>query len=236
MKKVVCLSLCLALIMGGITGCAVKPTVTPAATGEITKETSSEISSEETKEYTPEIIQPTEEKTPADKEDKKEEKKDITEEITEEEIQLISSVDEIPEDFSFALTWSTYGISSYDSKTGKLVKTDRDVRTPENFITNYMLTDEDKVFIYNQLLALNVYSYPDIFDPENGVSIPDRTLIITLREKGGEKTIKAEHVSVSPRSITKKGQKFLDTCKEISNLLRETEEWKALPPPELMYD
>ncbi len=30
---------------------------------------------------------------------------------------------EVPADFSFSLTWGCYGISSYDSRTGKLVKT-----------------------------------------------------------------------------------------------------------------
>ena len=30
---------------------------------------------------------------------------------------------EMPEDFSFSIVWDCYGISSYDSATGKLVKT-----------------------------------------------------------------------------------------------------------------
>ena len=29
----------------------------------------------------------------------------------------------LPEDYSFSLTWGVYGVSSYDSSTGKLVKT-----------------------------------------------------------------------------------------------------------------
>ena len=29
---------------------------------------------------------------------------------------------ELPEDFSFSIVWGTYGVSSYDSKSGKLFK------------------------------------------------------------------------------------------------------------------
>ena len=38
--------------------------------------------------------------------------------------------DERPEDFSFSLIWGAYGTSSYDSRTGKLVKT-TDATHPE---------------------------------------------------------------------------------------------------------
>ena len=54
----------------------------------------------------------------------------------------------IPEDFSFSLVWNCYGISSYDSQTGKLVKT-TDATNPKDYITYYQLTDEDKEYIYN---------------------------------------------------------------------------------------
>ena len=42
----------------------------------------------------------------------------------------------LPTEFSFSLTWGTFGISSYDSATGKLVKT-KDAPTPEAYITTY---------------------------------------------------------------------------------------------------
>lgn len=49
----------------------------------------------------------------------------------------------VPEDFSFALTWNCYGVSSYDSQTGKLVKT-TDATNPDDYVTYYQLTTEDK--------------------------------------------------------------------------------------------
>ena len=45
-------------------------------------------------------------------------------------------------DYSFSLTWNTFGISSYDSKTGKLVKT-KDAPNPEDYITTHFLTAEE---------------------------------------------------------------------------------------------
>ena len=66
------------------------------------------------------------------------------------------------DDFSFALTWGVFGISSYDSNTGKLIKT-TDATNPDDYITNYQLTDTQKRYIYSWIYALDVYSYPDIY-------------------------------------------------------------------------
>ena len=48
-----------------------------------------------------------------------------------------------PEDFSFALTWNCLGVSSYDSATGKLVKT-TDATHPEDYVTEYRLTEQER--------------------------------------------------------------------------------------------
>ena len=144
----------------------------------------------------------------------------------------------IPEDFSFSLVWNCYGISSYDSQTGKLVKT-TDATNPKDYITYYQLTDEDKEYIYNLLVSLDVKSYPDIYDPKSGVSEPPMTLILTVRENGenGEvKTITAENISLSFVSEDEKGQQFLSVCEEICKRLITTDEWKALPAYEKLYE
>lgn len=143
--------------------------------------------------------------------------------------------DSIHEDFSFSLTWGVYGISSYDSQTGKLVKT-TDATNPEDYVTYYKLTNEEKEAIYNLLMSLDVNSYPDIYDPQNGPSSPDATLILTVRMNGETKTIKAEHISLRFVSEDEKGQLFLDTCDAISDMLESTEEWKALPDYENIYE
>ena len=140
----------------------------------------------------------------------------------------------VPEDFSFALTWGCYGTSSYDSKTGKLVKT-TDATNPDDYVTYYQLTDEDKEYIYNLITQLDVSSYPEEYDPQNGGSDPSMTLVLTVYYNGMNKTIKAKNISLSYTSKNKKGQAFLSTCEAIHNRLTATEEWKSLPDYEFLY-
>ena len=44
--------------------------------------------------------------------------------------------EEIPDDFSFSIMWNTDGISSYDSKTGILIK-DKYATNPNEYTTTY---------------------------------------------------------------------------------------------------
>ncbi len=141
----------------------------------------------------------------------------------------------VPEDFAFALTWNCYGISSYDSQTGKLVKT-TDATTPDDYVTYYQLTDQDKEYIYNLIAPLDVNSYPEVYDPQNGMSKPSMTLILTVYGNGTQKTIKAENIALSFISEDEKGQAFLSVCEAICNRLTATEEWKALPDYEMVYE
>ncbi len=141
----------------------------------------------------------------------------------------------VPEDFSFSLTWGVFGISSYDSKTGKLIKT-TDATVPEDYVTHREFAAWQRTYIYELLSKLDIKSYPDVYDPGNGLSDPSATLILTVRVNGTEKTVKAEDVSLSLISDNEKGQAFLDTCKEISDLLTATTEWRRLPEYENLYE
>ena len=144
--------------------------------------------------------------------------------------------DEVPDDFSFSLVWGVFGISSYDSKTGKLVKT-TDATDPDDFVTYYHLTDEERAYVYGLIRELDINSYPDTYNPMPGMmSKPSATLILTVFVDGEEKTVRAEDISLMYRSDNERGQAFLDTCSAISNMLTETEEWKALPPYETLYE
>ena len=139
--------------------------------------------------------------------------------------------------FTFSLTWNCYGISSYDSETGKLVKT-TDASHPEDYITTYQLTDAQKQKIYDLILNLNVTSYPDTYNPQKDglVSEPPMTLILSVKTDAIHKTIAAENIALTYKSEDSKGQRFLNVCKEIRDILIETEEWKALPEYEFFYD
>ena len=143
---------------------------------------------------------------------------------------------DVPDNLSFSLTWNTYGISSYDSATGKLVKT-TDATNPEDYVTTLQLDGTQLFEIWELLWELDIETYPDEYNPHGGLaSSPSMTLILTLREGDKVKTVRAEDIALSYESDDPKGQKFLDTCKAIRDILTATEEWKALPEYEFFYD
>lgn len=138
--------------------------------------------------------------------------------------------------FTFSLTWGCYGISSYDSQTGKLVKT-TDATNPEDYVTTYQLTPEQKQTIYDLILNLNVTAYPDKYNPNNDMySAPSMTLILSVNTETVQKTIKAVDIAATYESNNREGQKFLSVCKAIQDMLTSTEEWKSLPEYEFLYD
>lgn len=142
----------------------------------------------------------------------------------------------MPEDFSFALTFGTYGISSYDSRTGRLVKTS-DSTHPKDYVTELWLSGEQMEQIYRRVLSLEPNSYPTVYDPhKNMTSYPSMTLILTVRANGEERVIMAKDVALTYKANNKKGQVFLDACCEIRDILISSDEWKALPDYEFYYD
>lgn len=139
-------------------------------------------------------------------------------------------------DFSFSITWGCYGISSYDSETGRLVKTS-DATHPEDYVTTYYLTNEQKQEIYNLIIGLNIEKYPDEYNPHrNAVSTPHMTLILSVKADGIDKTVTVPETALSYEANNRKGQKFLDVCKAIEDILTSTDEWKALPEYEFFYN
>ena len=153
------------------------------------------------------------------------------------EMDDVVNTTDVPESSSFSLTWNTYGISSYDSATGKLVKTS-DATNPEDYITTLELDGQQLFAIWELLWELDIETYPDEYDPQGGElsSEPSMTLILTLRDGDKVKTVRAEDIALTYESDDPKGQKFLDTCKGIRDILTATEEWKALPEYEFFYD
>jgi len=143
----------------------------------------------------------------------------------------------MPEDFDFSLTWGCYGISSYDSKSGVLVKT-TDATHPEDYVACYKLSEEEKQQIYEIIRTLNPEDYPDVYDPQEGecMSEPSMTLVLTVKSNGTEKAISAKDIAYAFTAKNKKGQAFLTACDRIKTLLIETEEWKALPDYEFKYE
>lgn len=137
-------------------------------------------------------------------------------------------------DFSFSFTWGIYGISSYDSATGKLIKTN-DAPVPEEYETIHFLTAKEKLEIFKIIQDLDAVSYPDVYHPTEGSSVPCETLILSMQWNTLHKTITAEEVALTD-ATTEKGKKFMDACKKIAKILEATEEWKSLPDYPYFYE
>ena len=143
---------------------------------------------------------------------------------------------DIPDDFSFSLVWDCYGISSYDSESGKLVKT-TDATHPEDYITELNLSEEQRNEVWKYLSTIDLANYPESYDPNEGIeSSPSMTLILTVTSNGESKTITCKDIAMSFESSDKKAQQFLDGCIGIINLLTNTDEWNALPDYEFHYE
>lgn len=139
-------------------------------------------------------------------------------------------------DYSFSLTWGTYGYSSYDSETGELIKS-KDATNPEEYTTELKLSEEEYSAIWGLIKDLDIETYPDEYNPHgNGVSTPYMTLILSVKADGLDKTVTVKETVLSYETANKKGQKFLDVCKGIRDILTATKEWEALPEYEFLYD
>ena len=143
---------------------------------------------------------------------------------------------ETPPDCSFSVTWGTFGISSYDSQTGKLIKT-TDATNPNDYVTTYHLSQKELDTVYQLIRDLDVAKYDDQFSPSdfNG-SDPYLTLSLTVRTGKINKTVQAIEVADYRDANNAKAQKYLDTVKAIKDILIETDAWKALPDYEVFYD
>ena len=144
---------------------------------------------------------------------------------------------------SFALTWNVYGISSYDSQTGRLVKT-TDATRPEDYVTEWFFSPAELSEILKEIAALDPESYPDAYDPYNApdaeqrvVSAPDRTLILTYRTGGREKTVTCRNICLSGSAgYDAKATAFLALCDRLTEKITATSAWQALPDYEFLYD
>lgn len=150
----------------------------------------------------------------------------------------------VGEPVSFTLVWNVFGVSSYDSATGRLVKTN-DATDPEAYAATYRFTDRTFSDILTELMTLAPEDYPDEYDPFNDpasdvkvMSTPSMNLILTVREGEREKTVSCIDISLSPGAAgyDAKADRFLDFCRWLEELLMNTDEWQALPDYEFYYD
>ena len=148
----------------------------------------------------------------------------------------VSSFSVTQEDFYFVLTWGVQKDSSYDSRTGTLIKTKyvRE-RQPEEYIATYQYPNINE--IYEMAKSINVYSYADDYYPYEGSSMATNPSVDYVFEINN-KTITSEDcpmMSTIPDSVTKRGKQYLTLLFTIMNTLTNSEEWKAMPDSEILY-
>lgn len=151
----------------------------------------------------------------------------------------------LPDDFSFSITWGTYGESSYDSRSGELVKT-KNATTPSDYITKLILTENQKLTIYKLLTEdIDLSLYPAYYDPFNApnsdtfqASDPSQTIRLSFTANGQTRSVDCVDIAFGrmEECFEKKGEDLLKVARSISELLIDTEEWKAFPEYEFFYD
>ena len=115
-----------------------------------------------------------------------------------------------------------------------MIKTD-DAPNVEDFTTTYFLTPQEKLKVYKTVRELNMTSYPEEYNPTEGIgSDPYQTLILSVEINATNMKITANEVALGD-ATSEKGQRFMDACKTISDILVNTEEWKALPDYPYLY-
>ena len=151
---------------------------------------------------------------------------------------------EIPEDYSFSLTWGVNGISSYDSSTGKLVKTS-DATKPEDYVTTYKLTEEEQEEIKELLNDLDLKDYPNEYDPFNKPNSDKKVMTcpsqdIILMVNFGDEIVEINAIDIAladaESGYNRDARDFLKSVEKIIDILVATDEWKALPEYEFYYD
>ena len=140
------------------------------------------------------------------------------------------------EDFYFVLTWGVKLDSSYDSRTGTLIKTKyvRE-RQPEEYIATYQYPNINE--IYEMAKSINVYSYEDDYYPYEGCSIRSNPSVDYVFEIN-DKTITSKDCPLLqevPDDVTKKGKQYLSLILTIKDTLTNSDEWKAMPEFEVLY-
>ena len=151
----------------------------------------------------------------------------------------------LPKDFSFSITWGTNGISSYDSRSGKLVKTS-DATDVSKYTAYVKMSNSELQTVYRCLFSdINIARYPDSYDPFNApgapesiMSEPNQTIIISVTKNGATKTVKCEKIAYArlDECYCDEAKAFLTAVREIIDLITSFPEWEAFPDYEFFYD
>ncbi|MBR4941347.1 MAG: M56 family metallopeptidase [Clostridia bacterium] len=156
-----------------------------------------------------------------------------------------SASQKAPEGFGFSFVWNTYGTSFYDSRTGELVKTNVSGK-PEDYVTEMVLDPAQLDEIYGMISAMDLEAYPSSYDPFNApdaelrkVVTPSQNVVLTVYM--GDmvmKRIECKNVLYFDMSdgYDDAAQEFIELCRTICNTVYLSEEWQALPEPDILFE
>ena len=146
-------------------------------------------------------------------------------------------------DFGFAIYWNVYGDSSYDSRTGELVKSHIQPDTAD-YTATLVLSDEQLAAVKEIIEEADIASYPEEFTPYDDVdstemlySTPYETIKIVLYD--GEKTLSVccDEICLSGSNVySDRTKTFLQAAGEIVKIIIATPEWKSLPELVNLYE
>ena len=157
-------------------------------------------------------------------------------------------------DFSFRIRWGVEGQSSYDSLTDVLVKT-TNASDPDRFKTKLSLSPEEITELTDLVSTMDLSAIPDApesYEPymTEGVgwalAKPSSVLELTLRNGQEEKTILCvgalslllEWDSETDDLYTPvdgNAEVFIALVRRMMRMIQTSEEWKALPEYEVLY-
>lgn len=154
-------------------------------------------------------------------------------------------IEGVPDDFSFSIVWGVNGISSFDSKTGKLVKTS-DATDVSKYTAYVELTDEEMKAVYRWLcLEIDLTAYPYNYDPFNApdatnkiASSPNQTIVISVSANGKTKTVRCDGIAIAGllACYDDASRAFLTAEISVVELLTSHPAWRAFPDYEFYYD
>ena len=165
------------------------------------------------------------------------------ESITAYDAQMVTEAFELPDDFAFSIVWGCYGISSYDSNTGKLVKT-KDATDVSKYTSTVQLTEDQMTEVYRILFSdIDIFEYPDSYDPFNApdaeirvASEPNQTIIISVTANGRTKTVTCNGVAFGSTGYCEEARAFMNAENKIVELITSLPEWEAFPEYEFFYE
>ena len=127
----------------------------------------------------------------------------------------------LPE-YEFTISWGQEGESSYDSKSGKLVRTEGS----EGVLT---LNDAERRKIWTILTGMDYAKYPADYDPDPETeSDPPEVIELSVTTGGETASIRCADAAVRPETQEKDAEDFLNGIRQITDLIESTDAWMAL--------